>query len=371
MGESRFVIERMDPSRRTCLALRCPHCGGMFPAHAPLPELGHYVCFGAPQQVDERLFIDAMRTMTVILGGLIAGYCLRKSGRVAETWAGPVNRATLTWIQPTVICLALWAMKRPDARTLALPIFGIALYVALWPVGAALSRLMRLPRADAGPFTTATMFSNVGFTYGTFLAFAALGAEGAALGSLYCASFMPGVFTLGFFIGRRHSDSGHDGVLQALAALAKDGQTRNPILGIIAGLALNIADVPKLTESAFIIDIAMPAATAAFLLAIGLGLRLSSVKTYWRQCLVMHGAKFILSPVVGLGLAYLFGYWQAADHDALRVVFIQSAAPVAILGVMLADVFGLNRDLAGALWLTTNVTGVLLAPAILVIARML
>ncbi len=322
--------------------------------------------------MDQHLIIGTIRTVTVILGALMGGYCLRKSGRASASLATPLNRITLTYVQPSVIGLALWAMKTPDARTLVLPLFGVALIVVMWPVVTLIARLLHMDRADAGPFVTASMFSNVGFTYGTFIAFVALGPQGAALGALYCASFMPTFLTLGFYVGRLYSAQGAgESILQTLVGLAKDGQTRNPILGIIVGLALNLGGVPAPSEAAFIIDIAMPTTTAAFLVAIGLGLHLSAIRTYWRQCVLLHGIKFLVSPALGLLLAVAFGYWQAADHSALKVVFIESATPCAVMVVMLSDVFNLDRKLAGALWLTTNVSAAFLAPIILIIARML
>lgn len=321
--------------------------------------------------MDTDVLIGAIRTMTVILGGLTAGYCLRKSGRARASLGTQVNRLTLTFVQPFVIGIALWSMKPPDLRTLALPLFAFAMIVIMWPVGSVIAGALRMDRPTRGTFVTSSMFSNNGFTYGTFVAFVALGTEGAALGALYCVAFMPTFFTLGFYIGRRYSPGEQQSILAALWDLARDGQTRNPVLAVAVGLALNYARVPAPTCAPFIIDISMPTTTAAFLFAIGLGLRLSAVKTYWRECAVAHATKFLLAPAVGLGLAFLFGYWQMADHSLLRVAFIQSATPSAIMAVMLSDVFDLNRNLAGALWLATNITSVFLTPVILVIARML
>jgi len=321
--------------------------------------------------VDPKLLVDTVRTMAVILGGLMTGYCLRKSGWVAERHGNRVNRFALMFIQPLVICLALWMMQRLQWRALLLPLYGITLILALWPVAAVLGRTLRLDRPALGSFVTASMFSNVGFTYGTFIAYVALGPVGAALGSLYCVSFMPTFFTLGFYVGKRYSGDDRGGLLRALGKQFADPQTRNPVLGIVAGLALNLLRVPAPAAGEVIIDVAMPATTAAYLLAIGLGLHLSAVKVYWRECLLAHLSKFVLGPAVGLALAMVFGYFAMADRGPLVVVFIQSAAPVAIMSVMLAEVSGLNPKLAGALWITTNVTAVLLAPVILLAARAL
>ena len=64
--------------------------------------------------MDPKLLIDTIRTMVVILGGLGIGYGLRKTGRLPESAANPLNRFALIVIQPFVIALALWMMKRVD-----------------------------------------------------------------------------------------------------------------------------------------------------------------------------------------------------------------------------------------------------------------
>lgn len=319
----------------------------------------------------DQLLIDTIRTMTVILGGLVLGYCLRKSGRVPESAANPVNRFALTVIQPLVIGLALWMMKPVTWQALLLPLYGILLILALWPLSALMGRCLCYSRPNLGSFVSASMFSNVGFTFGTFVAYVALGPPGAALGSLYCVSFMPSFFTLGFYVGRLYSPETEGGMWAALREQFLDPATRNPVLGIVIGLVLNMLRVQAPAASAAIIDVAMPTTTAAYLLAIGLGLHLSAVKDYWHECLLLHAAKFLISPALGLLLAIPFGYWAMPDHSMLVVCFIQAAAPVAIMSVMLAEMCGLNSKMAGALWITTNITAVFLAPVILLIARSL
>jgi len=321
--------------------------------------------------VDTQLLIDTLRTVVVILGSLTVGYGLRKSGRVQPAAGTTLNRYTLIFFQPLVICLALWAMDRPDWRTLALPLYGACLIVLMWPVGALLSRVFPMDMPSRGSFVTSAMFSNIGFTYGTFIAYILLGPKGAALGALYCVCFMPTFFTLGFFVSGRYGPGAARSIGGELLQLFKDAHTRHPILGIVVGLVLNFTGVRAPEASDAIIDLAMPISVAAFVLAIGMQLRLSAVKEYWRECVLAHATKFAISPLVGMGLAFVFGYWQMEDHSLLQVVFIQSSTPVAIMAVLLADIFDLNRRLAGALWLTTNLSAALLAPLVLIVARVL
>jgi predicted permease len=319
--------------------------------------------------LDPKLLIDTIRTVTVIIGSLMLGYALRKSGRASQGFADSLNRFTLAWGQSVVIALSLWTMKSPDARTLMLPVYGIILILLMWPPTALLARFMRQDRPTTGSSALAGMFSNVGFTYGTFLCFVALGPQGAALGSVYCASFMPAVFTLGYYTARRYAGVADRTILGALGDLFRNAETRNPTLGILLGLALNITHLKPPTETRFILDMAIPTTTAAFLLFVGYGLRLSALREYWRECVAMHLAKFLISPLLGAALAIPFGYWVRGDRSLLVVCLIEAATPVGIMSVVVTDLFGLNRRLAGALWLTTNLTGVLLAPLILWLAH--
>ena len=321
--------------------------------------------------MEQKLVIDTIRTVTVILGALVAGYGLRKSGRAGPQWAPRVNRVALVWVQPLVIAVALWAMRRPDWQTLALPVFAFTHMVVMWPLGALAARLLPMSRPDRGAFVGSAIFNNQGFTYGTFLAFVALGPQGAALGSVYCIAFMPAFFTFGFYVGRRYSHQESQGLWGAVRGMFSDAETRNPTLGIVAGLVLNALRAPVPSAAPLFLDVAIPGTTAAFLLAIGLGLRLSAIRDYWRECLLMHGVKLLLSPAAGLLLAVPFGYWALSDHTLLKVCFIMCASPVAIMSVMLAQVFDLNERLAGALWLTTNLSWTVGAPVILWAARAL
>jgi len=324
------------------------------------------LCVREPVRVDGKLLIDTIRTMTVILASLTAGYCLRKSGRGTPALATAVNRFTLMFIQPLVIGLALWAMKPPDWRTLALPIYGVALILLLWPFSRSWpGRSPWTARAADLRHLLHVLQRRLHLRHFYRLRGNGRARRSAGLGLLH--ELHARLLHLRFLRGRRYSTAEQQGALQALWSTFRDAETRNPILGIAIGLALNLLRVKPLAETPFIIDIAMPLTTAAFLLAIGLGLRLSTVKTYWRECLLLHAGKFLMGPVLGLGLAFAFDYWQIADHSLLKVAFIEAAAPTAIMSVMLADVFDLNRGMAGRAVAHDECYGVFLAPLILMV----
>jgi predicted permease len=70
-------------------------------------------------------------------------------------------------------------------------------------------------------------------------------------------------------------------------------------------------------------------------------------------------------------MAWALGLWGQANHEMVKVVFIEACTPVAILSLVVAQVSGLNRHLANSLWVTTNLFAVVWAPVTLLIARSL
>lgn len=306
--------------------------------------------------------------LAVIIGALALGYLMRKVGLVRADHSRTISRLAMTWLQPPLVALLIWGLEAPSWRTALLPVILAALITLNWPIGALGARLLRLPRDRAGAFTLSCMFSNMGLTYGAFICYILLGERGAALGMIWVLSFTPMLYTLGFFVARRY---GHDGA-QSLGATIRETlrtpQSRNPLIGFAVGGLLFALGVERPAISATIVDAWVPVSTGVYLFAIGLSMRLTSVATYWRESLAVAGDKFLLTPLLGLGIAWLVGYWGLEDRALLQVVLIQSAAPASIMGLVLGQIFDIDEHLANAAWLTTNLAAVALAPVLLQIA---
>jgi len=314
------------------------------------------------------LYTKVARMLAVIVGSLAAGYLVRRGERLPSTRSAPITRAAMAYLQPIPLALMLWGLEPPGWKTSLLPVVAAALMLATWPVAWLVARLLRLDARGTGAFIVTAMFSNVGLTYGAFVCYILLGELGAALGLIYCLSFSPVFYTVGFFIGRHYGKQGGQSIGAVIADTWHEPQTRNPLLGFMLGGILNLAGAPRPGFVAPLLDLLIPGATAIYLFAIGLSLSLTSVVRQSRRCLGLALIKFLISPGIALGLAWLVGLGGGLQRPILQVLFVESTTPVAIMALIIPQLFDLDQDLANAGWLTTNMAAIGLAYFVLRIA---
>ncbi len=306
--------------------------------------------------------------LSVIVGALAVGYAARKTGLVPGRWSNPITRNTMTFLQPVMLGLMIWGLQPPGWQTSLLPFISAALMLAVWPIGWLLARMLGLENRQRGAFILSCMFSNMGLTYGAFMCYVLLGEQGAALGLIWCLAFSPMLFTVGLLIGRHHGREGSEPMRSMIRDTFAEPQTRNVLVGFAVGLALFWFKVPRPEWAGPAVEAFIPISTGLYLFAIGLSLSLGSLVRYWRECVAIGAVKFLITPAIAMSIAWAVGLWGAVDHTLLKVVLIQSASPAAIMGLIVAQLFDLDRDLANAGWLTTNMAAIALAWALLHIA---
>lgn len=309
--------------------------------------------------------------LAIIIGSLALGYLSRKAGLLRLEYARKINEANLSYFTPWVIILVVWALEPIGWQVAILPLICVLLILLMWPLAALLGRRQFTNPRSLAPWVICSMFSNQGFTFGAFLCYILLGTQGAALASIYTIPFSPMVYLVGFYVASYYVQGKGQSPGQALAQTVRFSYSRNPMLGILAGLLLLGLGPPLPKLGLRLIDIAVPLSTGVALFAIGVSLRPSRVPGYLRPVVLIHILKFVVTPLLGLSLTYLFGLWGKADNQLVQVVFIETSTPVAIMSLIVAQVTDLNIDLANSLWVTTNLVAVAWAPVILCLARML
>ena len=302
----------------------------------------------------------------LFVGSLALGWALRRRGWLTEAQAKRVIRLTMRWLSPVVLCLSFWRLHFAGAHLAWLPVIGFAvssstLLPAWW-----YARRAQLSPPQTGSFLTCALFSNLGFL-GAFIAFALYGEAAYGLAMLYLVYFSPSFYLLGFAIAKRlgrgtsvprHSLTGEDlagSVGQDRRPSTESAEPMEelrlyPFLGLLTGVVLNLAHVPRPAICEPINRLLIPVDTAIYLTAVGTYLRVESLGP-WRQAgLAMSAIKFCYSPLIGWALVWL----TRLEGLPRFIVLLQTSMPVALSPLMLTMLFGLDRRLATALFLMTT-----------------
>ena len=146
----------------------------------------------------------------------------------------------------------------------------------------------------------------------------------------------------------------------ALARRALHGANIAPALGIFTGLALNMAEVARPQVFDGVAEILLRGTVILFGFTVGIGLRRAAPLRHLKPCLTISAIKFLLMPVVGVGLATLLGF----EGRTLQVIAIIASMPVAFMAMVGATLYRLDVELVGSFWVFTTMTMVVVVPVL-------
>ncbi len=289
-------------------------------------------------------------SLGLFLGSLALGWWLRRRGILTDARAGRLVRLIVMGLSPIVSCLTVWQMDLRSAQPWLIPFMGLAVSLATLLPALVYARRAHLSGPQVGSFLTCAFFSNVGY-FGAFTAFALFGETAYGFCVLYYLLFTPSFYTIGFGI------AAHYGRQQGPAGprpIAGDELRLYPVAGLAAGAVLSLLGIPRPAWGEALNHLLIPIDTALYLVAIGSQLSLAWPGRWMRPCLVMSGIKFLYAPLVALALIHLFGITGLARP----IILLEASTPVAVSALVLPLLFGLDRQLANALWLVTTVLAV-------------
>ncbi len=303
----------------------------------------------------------------VIYGFLFSGYALKLRYRGLGVYSRELSRQIVIFLSPVITINALWSLEIQNARFATLPFLltGMQL-LAIFPA-LVTAKLLKSTPGEKGSIIACSMFSNNGYTLGNFLCLLFFGEEGLYLGAWFIALFLPVYYLIGFPVASILSGEKKMGVKYALIELTRDPVSVVPISSMAFGMLLNLSGIPR---PAVVNTIASHYVTyilvAASSIAIGMGLNFTKSLKYVKHALCIALVKFFYTPMVGVFLLLLFGYFRMNSSLPAGVVLLQSFMPSAIMAVILSKLFALNSDLANAAWILTNLLVIPLIPAALV-----
>jgi len=283
------------------------------------------------------------------IGSLGLGWWLKRSGWLTDARAAGLMRLVFTVLAPLVLCLTLWGMELEAGHLWALPLIGTVVSASTVLPAAFYARAARLTRPETGSLLTCAFFSNLGYM-GAFTAFALYGEQAYALCVLYFLFFSPLFYTVGVGVADRYGHRGAAGVPPTFMA----GIQFVPFAGLLVGVALNLAGVPRPPWLGMANHGLIPIDTAAHLLVIGSQLTFESPRRYWRPGVVMSGIKFVYTPAI----AWLLITWCGLQGLPRMIVLLEASMPVAVSPLILPLLFGLDKKFSNALWLFTTLVAI-------------
>ena len=286
----------------------------------------------------------------LFLGSMALGWWLAWRGWMPEARASRLVRWVIVGTSPLVLGLSFWHMPLRSVEPWVLPLLGTVvaastLLPALW-----YAKRAGLSRPETGSFLECAFFSNLGYL-GGFTAFALYGEAAYGLCALYFMFFSPCFYTLGFWIAARF---GQGGSSTGLSAGFHDELRLYPFVGMLVGIGLNLARVPRPEPLEWLNHALIPVSTALYLVSVGSQLRLESPRPSWRACVAMSAIKFVYTPAV----AWLFASLLGLQGLSRIVVLLEASTPVGVSPLVLPMLFGIDRKLCNALWWFTTIVSI-------------
>lgn len=290
------------------------------------------------------------------------GYLLRRLGWVKAHWAKRIMSAAIVCIDAPIAWLAVWHLDIL-ADVWKVPVVGGVVAVTVSLAGLGLAKRLRLPPQDAALFGLQGGMGNVGYSLGGFLCFALWGVQGLALEQMFCMMWPFYAFLFCFPLARHYGLAARGAAeieakvppwryaLRVLGRSLLDLKSL-PLYMVLLGLALNLQGVapPEGVTRWHIIDGLMVAGILMQFGGVGMTVRAGRLPRFWRLSLGTAGLKFLLHPVLMVATALALGM----AGTPLYVCVLLAAMPSALYSVLMANIFGLNRDLANATFILTH-----------------
>lgn len=310
--------------------------------------------------------------LITIYGCLVLGYGSRFAFRGLREKSRALTRIFLIFLTPLITLNAFWSVELKGVQLLTMPLISVGVQALAMLPAYLMSRLLHLDGSEKGSFVACSMFSNTGPTLGVFLCFILFGDQGLYLASWFITLYTPFYYFVGFPLMSSISGEGDYRMRDAFRDLVSNPVSIVPISSMIIGLVLNLTGVRRPPELNLLVTKFLTyLLTASFSFAIGLGLNFRKSFRYAKHSLWISAIKFLYNPLISLLLMWALGYFRMANSLPLKVVFVESFMPTAILAVVLSKIFSLNEDLANAAWIMTTLIVVPFIPVIFYVQSLL
>jgi predicted permease len=303
----------------------------------------------------------------VLVGGCFLGYISSNRFGVSENYAKKIMTFTLCTFEWLIILFVIWLLKL-KVELIVLPIFAVVLMSIITLLSA--SFYHRSKNAEDKSKITLTLaggISNIGYTGGAFVCYGLFGLQALGLAQLYLMFWFPLVFIVFFPLLKireiRTSDSSSK---LRVYHILDPRMMLVPAALVAVVLNLTKVSVPSFITRFHIIDILVFTSSLLTFYSIGLRVKLTRIRDYFRNYYPVLAIKFLLTPAIAFALLFMVSIFGITLTDLSRnVIIILSFSPCGVMMVTMSNVFNLDGPLASAVWVASTVVYVILIVPIL------
>lgn len=308
--------------------------------------------------MDALLF--ALSAVAPIIIMALIGYLLKRAGLITETIAKALNKLVFRIFLPVMLFLNVYQIEDIGGMDFGYIAYVLTVMLLFFLLSIPLVMLASRKRERRGVLLQASFRSNFALI-GIPLAGSLFGEEGVAVAALLSAAVIPLYNILAVISLSVFREGGEKPSVKKIALdILKNPLIRSIALGVAvllvralfvkAGVSFRLCDIkPVYTVLGYLSDLATPLA----LLVLGAQFEFSAVSALKREIVFGVWMRTVLSPLLGIGIAYLFfaSAFQGAHFAAFVAVF---ATPVAVSSVPMAQEMDGDASLAGQLVVWTT-----------------
>ena len=310
-------------------------------------------------------FIFALEAVSPIILTVAIGYLLKRVGLMSVEMAKACNKLVFRLFLPVMLFLNVYKIQNLAEMEFGYMAYALLGVFALFVIGLPISILMARKKGYRGPIWQASFRSNFALI-GIPLAQSLCGDEGVAVASLLSAATVPFLNVLAVIALSVFREGGErPSVKKILLGILKNPLIQSIAAGLVVlgirmlfvkeGVDFRISDIkPLYTVMGYLSNLATPLA----LIGLGAQFEFSAIASLRREILTGTIMRTVVSPILGLGVAYLFfrDAFQAAHFASLVAVF---ATPVSVSSAPMAQEMGNDVALAGQLVVWTTLISAL------------
>ncbi|MBP7901511.1 MAG: hypothetical protein KA015_01715 [Spirochaetes bacterium] len=290
------------------------------------------------------------------------GYFFRRRIKSITEIRRKIILFNLVFLEPVVVFYSIWGI---DADKSALYVFIAAFIIAFlgYIFGRIFSKILGLNGDDSFAFVLTSAMSNTGFTMGGFICFLTAGEKAMAY-SYFCSL---GLACLIYFLIFPLCYVRERGEKITLSVFLRGIFRINnfPIIGFILGILFRHLFVrPQFNFP--LLDIMVCILVAGYFLSLGMVFQFKNSRSEKRIHVSEFIIKFILVPVVVVGIVMISGISGYAGY----VIAVESFMPCAVFSVVTLVLYNISPELSGRVFaFNTAAFFIFILPLILLLSK--